>query len=265
MRPNHIFTFSVALFAYAIAAHAQIGNLDQVTCTTVSGWAWDQVDDNAMLVDIYDSNNLVATVTANQFRGDLAGAGIGNGWHAFSIATPGALLNGQSHSVSAKYHGTNTGLSNSPLSVSCSVIGYLDGIDSVHLHGWAYNYATDYPMTVDVYDGGNLVQSGVPANQYRSDLQQAGFGNGDHGFDEPTPNVFLDNQLHTVAVMFGGTQTNLNNSPTTLGPVSVVYMGYFDEIDSGTIAGWAWDETRPNTPIEISFYDGDSSAPFDLD
>jgi hypothetical protein len=33
------------------------------------------------------------------------------------------------------------------------------------------------------------------------------------------------------------------------------YGGYFDSADCGTLQGWAWDATQPNTPINVSIYD----------
>ena len=82
------------LFGFASPAQAQIGWLDTVNCTTLGGWAYNEMNDTALTVDIYDGNNLIGTALANQFRQDLLNSGIGNGYHGYSIAPPGALLDG---------------------------------------------------------------------------------------------------------------------------------------------------------------------------
>ena len=68
------------------------GYHDEASCSAINGWAWDANQPTAAVsVDIYSDGVLVATVPANQFRADLLAAGKGNGVHAFSLATPGAL------------------------------------------------------------------------------------------------------------------------------------------------------------------------------
>ena len=104
------------LFGFASPAQAQIGWLDTVNCTALGGWAYNEMNDTALTVDIYDGNNLIGTALANQFRQDLLNSGIGNGYHGYSIAPPGALLDGNSHTISVKFHNTSTNLSGSPAS-----------------------------------------------------------------------------------------------------------------------------------------------------
>lgn len=63
------------------------GSFDQASCGTLSGWAWNGTD-TPMNVDVYDGAVYVTSTLANQYRADLPGAGIGNGYHAFSLTTP---------------------------------------------------------------------------------------------------------------------------------------------------------------------------------
>lgn len=90
MRTITKFTILVA-FAVWIPASASAqsynGWVDLANCTTISGWAWDYTN-NPISVDLYDGSIPLVTVVANQFRQDLLNAGIGNGYHAFSIPTP---------------------------------------------------------------------------------------------------------------------------------------------------------------------------------
>jgi len=45
--------------------------------------------------------------------------------------------------------------------------------------------------------------------------------------------------------------TDLPSSCTTLPPV---YEGFFDAADCSQLVGWAWDQNRPNTPINVDIY-----------
>jgi Spherulation-specific family 4 len=102
------------------------GFLDTANCNSVSGWAWDSNQPSTPInVDIYDFNNRIATVQANQFRQDLLNAGIGNGRHGFTYTFPTNPIGGfgqpsvYSRSISVKVSGTNVVLVNSPKSFTC--------------------------------------------------------------------------------------------------------------------------------------------------
>ena len=62
---------------------------------------------------------------ANVFRGDLPGAGIGNGVHAFNVSTPTSVKDGVTHIINARIGGTGILLSSSPKSLTCSANGGL--------------------------------------------------------------------------------------------------------------------------------------------
>ena len=97
------------------------GSFDAADCATLSGWAWDMNQpDSAIAVDIYDGNALLATSPASLYSAALASSGKGNGYHAFSYAVPSTLKNGVSHSLSVRYGGTYTALSNSPRTLTCA-------------------------------------------------------------------------------------------------------------------------------------------------
>lgn len=99
------------------------GWLDAVDCTTIRGWAFNRRQLNtAINVSIYADNNPtpLATVTANQARPDLASFCCDNGQHGYSYAVPQSLKDGQPHSVTVQYTGTNIALSGTPLTLTCS-------------------------------------------------------------------------------------------------------------------------------------------------
>src|SRR6266571_4724300 len=99
------------------------GYVDQVTCTTISGWTWNsQQPDTPINVDVYSDGAFLTSVPANQFRQDLRNAGIGNGVHGFSLATPNSLKNAatQTHFVSLHFPGTTLDLNGSPWALTCT-------------------------------------------------------------------------------------------------------------------------------------------------
>jgi hypothetical protein len=81
--------------------------------------------------------------------------------------------------------------------------GYLDIADCNNIVGWAWDRtAPDAPLLVDIYDGNNLIAGSVLANQFRQDLQNAGKGNGQHGFSIATPAALKNGKPHSIGVKF---------------------------------------------------------------
>jgi hypothetical protein len=153
-------------------------------------------------VNIFDGSALLATVTANQFRSDLQAAGIGDGSHGFSWPTPNSLKNGQPHSIRVKFADTGEDLSATPKTLTCtsSYEGYQDQTTCSSIAGWAwFPSQPNTPINVDIYDGATWIAT-VTANLFRSDLLNAGKGNGNHGFVYSTPSVLRDGFTHSVKV-----------------------------------------------------------------
>ena len=89
------------------------------------GWAWDPQQPNTPIsVNIYADDNLVATVSADQFRQDLLDAGIGNGVHGFTLATPESLKDGQPHQIRVRITSTLTEINDSPKTITCAAPRY---------------------------------------------------------------------------------------------------------------------------------------------
>ena len=94
--------------------------------------------------------------------------------------------------------------------------GYFDGIDCNTAGGWVWN--SSYPnqgIVLEIVEGSNVVGT-VTASTYRSDLQQAGKGNGQHGFNWSVPGVLKNGQPHTLSVRVQGQGYVLNNAPRTI-------------------------------------------------
>jgi hypothetical protein len=94
------------------------GHLGTVTAESISGWAWDGHDpDEPVEVDIYDGDELLTTVTADEFRQELVEAKRGNGRHHFTCPTPVELCDGRRHTVHVRVAGTDLELMYSPRTV----------------------------------------------------------------------------------------------------------------------------------------------------
>jgi D-alanine transfer protein len=83
--------------------------------STIAGWAWDATHpDRPVPVDIYDGEQLVATIAADRFSEGLKKAGIGNGRHVFAYAIPERLKDGRSHMIRVRIAGTSLDLKRTP-------------------------------------------------------------------------------------------------------------------------------------------------------
>ncbi|HXD31420.1 MAG TPA: DUF6531 domain-containing protein [Pyrinomonadaceae bacterium] len=93
--------------------------------------------------------------------------------------------------------------------------GYHDGANCDKIFGWAWDQSQpNAAVSVDIYDGSTRIATGVPADQFRSDL--SGKGNGFHAFNFPTPASLKNGQTHSITVKFFNTSTNLNTTPKPL-------------------------------------------------
>ncbi len=78
----------------AAADHPSVarGYLDEASRTHVRGWAWNpDQPDKPIEVEVLDNGAVIARMLANRYRGDLHGARIGDGRHAFDVTIPGGL------------------------------------------------------------------------------------------------------------------------------------------------------------------------------
>jgi hypothetical protein len=97
------------------------GNHDGSSCYETDGWVWDSRQPHTSITaDILVDGNLAQSVNANQFRGDLLNAGIGDGYHGFRWTTPGSVRDGLTHIITVRYGGTTIATSNSPRNLLCS-------------------------------------------------------------------------------------------------------------------------------------------------
>jgi len=78
-----------------LAAVMLKGFIDAVERGVVYGWAWNpQRPEERVQVEILHGDNLLATVSADQFRADLLDLEVGDGQHAFEFHLPEELVSG---------------------------------------------------------------------------------------------------------------------------------------------------------------------------
>ena len=80
----------------------------------------------------------------------------------------------------------------------------LESVDDGKIRGWAYcHQRPDAHVYVEIYADGKLIAQGI-ADQYRSDLETANMGNGEHGFILALLSDFSVHQKTNISVMCNG-------------------------------------------------------------
>lgn len=76
------------------------GKVEGLTGRQLNGWIWDESRPEAHLpFEVYIDGQSIASDVADDYRSDLAKAGIGNGGHAFTVLLPGLLFDGKRHDI----------------------------------------------------------------------------------------------------------------------------------------------------------------------
>jgi hypothetical protein len=222
----------LAAFAYPQSGQgAWRGYLDSVDRGKVTGWAR-RMDETAPHVKlaILVNGAVVGEIIANQERDDLRSVGEGDGCHAFSFAFPGGLSPHIRHTVAVRRMADGGDLYNSPavmepaplaLAAAPSPVlpfaGLLDHFDRDRVTGWAWQSGQDGPTALQVWDNGKPLLR-ILANFYRADLQEAGIGDGRHGFDIVIPGGLSPLSRHVLEIRRESDGATLPGTPVTLEP-----------------------------------------------
>lgn len=140
--------------------------------------------------------------------------------------------------------------------------GCLDIANGERIEGWAWR--SDVPnASIDVHayiykEGTDEVWGpvAVRADRYRKDLENAGFGNGKHGFLIDVNTIDANSAKYRVVVYAIGENAlynpSLNNCPMYFDVVDPT--GSLDVVNELEISGWAWRSSSPNKPIDINVH-----------
>lgn len=164
------------------------GRIERVSDGSLIGWAGDKSAPNLSLnLDLMVDGRGVATILANQKRGDLQRAGFGEGMHGFEWPLPLGLMDGTEHHFAIHLAGTADA---PPLAEAILLTelprprlqGKIERYEDGRLVGWVWDRAApSVNIGVELLIGGEVVAKAV-ANQFRRDLQAHAIGIGDHGF-----------------------------------------------------------------------------------
>ena len=138
------------------------------------------------------------------------------------------------------------------------VTGQLDGVNGSAIRGWAWDSSRpNTALEVHIYiknSAGATVNaiSGVMANQYRADLKNAGYGNGNHGFSYAYN--FNAHPLGTYTVTVYAISGTGNNPAIGTRTFTHEARGMLESVTSTKISGWAWLSSKPNNPIDVDIY-----------
>ena len=138
------------------------------------------------------------------------------------------------------------------------VTGQLDGVNGSAIRGWAWDSSRpNTALEVHIYiknSAGATVNaiSGVMANQYRADLKNAGYGNGNHGFSYAYN--FNAHPLGTYTVTVYAISGTGNNPAIGTRTFTHEARGMLESVTSTKISGWAWLSSKPNDPIDVDIY-----------
>jgi membrane protein involved in D-alanine export len=92
----------------------------------------------------------------------------------------------------------------------------IERADCTLISGWAWDKLDrDAQVNVELWKDDKYVLR-APANQFRDDLVDAGFGNGRHGFRIPTPAVFKDGRSHLMHLRIAGDRKGLADTTKTI-------------------------------------------------
>ncbi|NJL71713.1 MAG: glycosyltransferase [Candidatus Competibacteraceae bacterium] len=136
------------------------------------------------------------------------------------------------------------------------ISGSLDSYNNGFVEGWVYNQSfPNAHLEVAIFIDGAEAASGTAA-KYRADLDAAKIGGGDHAFQILLPDYLCDDEMHSVDVKIIGTGISLPNCPRkiSLSHIRPSYNGFVELVSASVILGWAWDEVRPDSHVDVEIF-----------
>lgn len=127
--------------------------------------------------------------------------------------------------------------------------GTLEHLTCDQMGGWAYlgGASTNNTVIVEIYEGSTKIRE-FYADQFRSDLKNAGLGNGNHGFNFPLPAEMRTGQSRTFTFKIKGTSYTLLNGTRTFNCAAPGNCS--SSVDAPTLAA-AERTVLPGEPISL--------------
>ncbi len=97
-------------------------------------------------------------------------------------------------------NGSVTVTVNQPSGINCNtLLSDVNGVNCLFVEGWIYDPSNpNTTINIDIYEGATLLVSNYPANKFRQDLLNVGYGTGHHAFELNTPSQLRDGNNHTL-------------------------------------------------------------------
>ncbi|RRA97958.1 putative Ig domain-containing protein [Larkinella rosea] len=240
------------------------GYLYGADCETFRGWAWDANKANTPIsVQILDGANVIATLTADEFRQDLVTAGKGDGRHAFRYFIDSSLKNGVKHTLSARVTGSSFVLKSGPKVIECAGTGTPPPANnppqppavSPLSARQGVAYSTTLPVFTDP-DGETLtyglstLPGGLNFNAGSRVISGNPSVNGSFSLTYTATDPRGGTGSTTVALTIQPPVSQPPSSTTVTGD----FEGFLDKVECGTMRGWVWDRTKPNTAMKVEFF-----------
>ena len=214
------------------------GHVDIVTPLLVAGWVRDLADpDRRLDLNLVQNGAVVAVTQAEMMRPDLAQAGIGDGGYGFQFHAisaeqplppgPAAIRDALTGAVIPE--GTIiipgealAAAPEPPPAPEPRLEGHVDLVSAGLISGWVLDLsALDARLELHLLQDGQLIGAAI-ADEPRTDLEQAGIGDGAYGFtlhdllpDQPwKPGAASIHDARTGAVIPGGAVTLLAGDAT---------------------------------------------------
>jgi glycosyltransferase involved in cell wall biosynthesis len=207
------------------------GQLDRADRERIEGWAQDTEEPGRPVrLRFLDNGTPIGELLADTYREDLEAASIGDGRHSFVFEVPGGLAPQRRHLVEVVRADDGRALPGSPVIVEAAASpippmhqaqpatwqGNLDVLTHRRIEGWAFDKETPQkPLALAFLDNGEPLVRTL-ANRYRRDLEDAGLGDGRHGFSVIIPGGLSPLTRHVIQVLGEADGRELPGSPFTL-------------------------------------------------
>ncbi len=205
------------------------GFIDEARANRITGWVWDpQQPQQRVAIDLVGGDTRLARVVANEFRADLAQAGIGDGRHAFTMPFRQELLGNDLTVLHLRCAETGADIPGSPIRIQRHVPMGAQGAAPVAgpaLQGEAEPYAPE------------ATRDGVAGSP--TFVEEAVVPFGPHNGSDSEWN-FLESQTQPALETETGLQSNV------------------DSTDWTGIKGWIWNPGEPGKRVALELFDGDA-------
>jgi tetratricopeptide (TPR) repeat protein len=164
------------------------GKLEGASAGVLRGWAWDTAAPELRLnLQILIDGAVVGHVVADRLRKDLQHAGIGSGAHGFEYLLSAQFRDGDTHRISLCLADDTKDTTISAIvatleSGAHTIDGRIEGLKGRHINGWAWDRLNPQKRLEILVESEGATIGKVTADRYRSDLRQAGIGNGHYSF-----------------------------------------------------------------------------------